>query len=61
MQMTEISLDELESTERNFARKLQQQVTDWKTMRLPAVSRTDTGVRIERRFWRRPNCAIASA
>ena len=61
MQMTEISLDELESTERNFARKLQQQVTDWKTMRPQAVSRTDTGVRVERRFRRRPKGAIASA
>jgi hypothetical protein len=53
MQM-EISREEPEASERDLARKLRQQVDDWKTMHSPARTRTAAGVRVERHFRRRP-------
>ncbi|MBP0113852.1 MULTISPECIES: hypothetical protein [Bradyrhizobium] len=42
-----------DALERDLARKLQEQVVEWKTMRSPALSRTAAGVPVKRRFTRR--------
>ncbi len=43
-----------EAFERDLARKLRQQVAEWKTIRAPARTRTAGGVPVERRLRRRP-------
>ena len=45
--------EDLDSSQREFARKLQQQLAEWKTLRSPARTRTADGVPVERRFRRR--------
>ncbi|MBB4382964.1 hypothetical protein [Bradyrhizobium sp. SBR1B] len=53
MRTIEMRRESPEALERDLARKLQQQVAEWKTMRSPALSRTAAGVPVERRFRRR--------
>jgi len=43
MRTIEMPRQTLEALERDLARKLQEQVTEWKTMRSPALWRTDSG------------------
>ncbi len=47
--------EDLDSSQREFARKLQQQVAEWKAMREPVMTRTPAGIRVERRSRRRPD------
>jgi hypothetical protein len=47
--------EDLDSSQREFARKLQQQVAEWKAMRAPAMTRTPASIRVERRSRRRPD------
>lgn len=54
MQTTELSERTPTGSERDLARKLRQQVVEWKMMRAPARTRTAGGVPVERRFRRRP-------
>lgn len=61
MEIMETSREDLEASERDFARKLQEQVAEWKTLRSPARTRTAAGVRVERRFRRRPGVTLLSA
>jgi len=44
-----------EALDRDLARKLQQQVAEWKAMRAPVMTRTPDGIRVERRSRRRPD------
>ena len=37
-----------EALDRDLARKLQQQVAEWKAMRAPAMTRTAAGIRVDR-------------
>ncbi|WP_128962319.1 hypothetical protein [Bradyrhizobium guangzhouense] len=46
------SVSHPDTTEQDLARKLLQQVAEWKTSRTPARTRTAAGVRVERRFKR---------
>jgi len=57
----DMSRENPEALERDLARKLRQQVAKWKTRRSPARTRTAAGVRVERRFRRRPIIAPLSA
>ncbi len=52
--------EDLESSERDLARKLLHQVSEWKTIRSPARTRTSGGVQVERRFRRRPTISAVS-
>jgi hypothetical protein len=53
MQTTELSQQTADAFERDLARKLRQQISEWMTMRAPARTRTAGGVPVERRFRRR--------
>ncbi|MDA9406292.1 hypothetical protein [Bradyrhizobium sp. CCBAU 45384] len=61
MEIMEPSTEQLENAERDFARNLQKQVAEWKALRSPARTRTADGVRVERRFRRRPAAALMPA
>jgi hypothetical protein len=60
MHTDEISQQTAEASERNLARKLREQIAEWKTMRAPARTRTAHGVRVERRPLRTPLTGLGS-
>ena len=45
--------EDLDSSQREFAHKLQQQFAEWKSLRSLAQTRTADGIPVERRFRRR--------
>jgi hypothetical protein len=53
MQVIELSQEIAETSERDLARKLRQQIAEWKAMRSPARTRTASGIQVEHRFKRR--------
>jgi hypothetical protein len=61
MQTIELSQQTPEAFERDLARKLRQQVSEWKTMRAPLRTRTAAGVPVERHSRRRPAVERLSA
>lgn len=54
----ETSKEDLEAAERDFARTLQEHVAEWKTLRMRDRTRTAAGVKVERRFRRRPAAVL---
>ena len=55
METIEISRESPEAFERDIARRLQRQVSEWKAVRSPTRTHTASGVLVERRFRRRPS------
>lgn len=53
--------EDLEGSERDLARKLLQQVAEWRTGRTPVRMRTSAGVMVERRTKRHTHREAATA